>query len=107
MLDFLLTATPTSDLPSDWALYIILTLIGFIGSIFLSLKWIIGIAAKKTDSIVKDVKDMHSTGINEIKSIRESQIITESSINEIKTDNKEIKYAIQTLNTKVRCRESA
>ena len=107
MIEILLQATPTSDLPSDWAMYIIITLLGFIGSIFMFLKWLIGLASKKTDSVIKDFKAMHSEGIAEIKAIRESQIKTEFGLMEMKTDFKETKYAVQTLNTKIKCKEAS
>jgi hypothetical protein len=97
-LNLILTATPTSDLPSDWAVYIIVTLLGFIGSIFLALKWLINLGAKKSDSIIKDFKKMHKEGIDEIRGIRDSQIRSEKETEATRKECTEVKYSINSIN---------
>lgn len=101
---------PTTELPTEWAVWIILTLLGFIGAIFLFLKWLIGLASRKTDSILKDFKEMHADGMHRLESlkdnqikIRDTQIEIRARLDELKTDGREVKYEIRTLNTKVKC----
>jgi hypothetical protein len=109
LIDFILQATqPTSQLPTDWALYIIGGLVAFILFIFGIIKWLIGLMSTKADTIVGDFKSMHREGITELGQCKEAllrhEIKVDSAFSEIKTDQKETKYAIQTLNTKIQCK---
>ena len=100
---------PSAPLPTEWAIWIIGILLSFIASIFLFIKWIIGLLAKKTDSLVKEIKIMHAEGVSRLDIIKDSQIRMETKLDiglmDIKVDTKENKYAIQTLNTKIKCQE--
>ena len=99
---------PDSD-PGEWARWIIGGLIAFIVTCFYFLKWLISLAAKKVDKIVDEFKTMHTEGINKLDEIKDSQIRTEtkldSNVAELKTGQNETKYAIQTLNTKIKCKD--
>jgi hypothetical protein len=101
---------PDSD-PGEWAKWIIGGLIAFIVTCFYFLKWLISLAAKKVDKIVGEFQTMHREGIERLDEIKDSQIRSEtkldSNFTELKTEHKETKYAIQTLNTKIKCKESA
>lgn len=98
---------PKVALPPEWAAWIIGTLIVFIISLFVFLKWLIGLASDKTDNIVKEFKDMHTQGIERLDKMNETQIRIETKQSSFEADIKkelaETKYAVQTLNTKIKC----
>ena len=109
MIDLILQVTmPDSD-PAGWAKWIIGGLLTFIVAIFGFLKWLIGLASNKTDSIVNDFKQMHTEGMTQLNQCKETLIRQELKIDkdhsDLRTELKETKYAIQTLNTKVKCQE--
>lgn len=101
MFELLAQTPPSSDLPTEWAVWIIIGLLSFIGFIFTALKWLIGLASDKTDKIVEEFKCMHKEGVNELKTIRESQIKTEKSIDTLDSNIKENKYTLNKINEKI------
>ena len=68
-------------------------------------------ASNKTDEIVDKFETMHTQGLDRLDKMNETQIRIEtkqdSNHKELKTGQNETKYAIQTLNTKVKCKETA
>lgn len=98
---------PKQGLSEEWAVWIIGTLLGFIALIFTAIKWLIGLASSKVDKIVDRVEIMHQTGINQLNTCKETLLKQEIKIDEVNANIKETKYAIQTLNTKVKCMEKA
>ena len=106
MFDLFAQAVPNADLPTEWATWIILTLLGFIGSVFLFAKWLIGLGSRKVDSFLTKIDTMHTAGISELRQIKESQIKTEKDIVSIDKRITENRDAIHTLASKIHCKES-
>ena len=104
---FIAVAEPTSPLASDWAVYIIGLLVAavialavFIRSIFIAVKQ--GVIAGWGE-----VKSMHNEAMVELKESNERGRANDSSLETVKIDIKETKYAIQELKSNIKCKESS
>lgn len=108
MIPEILAQVPDS-IDAETAKWIIGGLIGFIGTMFLFFKWAFGKVEKAGEIILGRVDKMHSEGISELRQIKENYILhdaqVQTKLGENSRDIIETKYAIQTLNTKVKCIE--
>ena len=79
----------------------VVSLAVFIKVIF---KTILDQSKENSEKVWNDAKELHSATIEIIKEINERDIINTGTLNEMKTDVKEIKYSILTLNRIIRCK---
>lgn len=105
MLDLFIAQA--DSLSADWVKWIVGGMAGAVIGLAYFVKWIITTILSKAEEGLKstwtEAKDMHNGAMERFDKSLTIGIENKATLEEIKTDNKETKYAIQTLNTKVRC----
>ena len=101
------TLPPVEALNPEIAYWIIGTLLATIATMVLFMKWVFTKAGNAGIVVWKKVENLHKEGIEELRNIKDTQTRIEVKQDAIKLSIDETKYAIQTLNTKVKCKESA
>ncbi len=81
----------------------VVSLAVFIKVIF---KTILEQSKENSEKVWSDAKDLHSNVMDIIKEINERDIKNTETLGEMKTDVKEVKYSILTLNRIIRCKEN-
>lgn len=94
MIDLILAQS--GELSADWVKWIVGGLVAAISAMAYFIKSVIGQGWKQ-------LHEMHNDVMMVLKESNTRAIETKGDIEEMKTDYKEIKYAVQTLNRKVRC----
>lgn len=79
----------------------VVSLAVFIKVIF---KTILQQSKENSEKVWGDAKDLHANVMEIIKEINERDIVNTGTLDEMKTDVKEIKYSILTLNRIIRCK---
>ena len=98
----------SGEISNDWIKWIIGGLVAAVVALAGFAKWMFTTMINKTEKGLSDtwvnIKDMHGEAMKELRDNNQRCIENTGTLSEIKTDIKETKYAIQTLNTKVRCK---
>jgi len=99
---------PKQGLSEEWAVWIIGTLISFIGFIFFTIKWLVDKVFSKVDSVLNKVFDkvdklearfenMHKEATTELKCINMTLVDQSNKMQSFEKNLEETKYAIQNI----------